>query len=120
MADRVYLEGRVSDERVQQALAGARAMPLLSVCESFGIPPIEAMTFGTPVVIADCCALPEVCGEAAVRCPPDDLEALVDSLRHVLTDRDLAERLRTAGAERAQHFSWTQTAAKMAACLDEL
>lgn len=120
VARHVFIEGRVSDARVQEALSSARAMPLLSVCESFGIPPIEAMTFGTPVVIADCCALPEVCGDAAVRCPPDDLEALVDALRRVLTERDLSERLRTAGAQRAQHFSWTHTAEKMAACLDQL
>jgi glycosyltransferase involved in cell wall biosynthesis len=120
VADRVDIEGRVSDERVQEVLASARAMPLLSVCESFGIPPIEAMTFGTPVVIADCCALPEVCGEAAIRCPPDDLESLVDCLARALTDRDLTEQLRAAGAERAQYFSWSQTADKMAACLDEL
>jgi glycosyltransferase involved in cell wall biosynthesis len=120
VADRVFLEGRVSDDRVQEALANARAMPLLSVCESFGIPLIEAMTFGTPVVIADCCALPEVCGEAAIRCPPDDLDALVDALTRVLADRALAEQLRTAGAIRAQNFSWSKTAQKMAACLDEL
>jgi glycosyltransferase involved in cell wall biosynthesis len=120
VADRVFLEGRVSDERVQEALASARAMPLLSVCESFGIPLVEAMTFGTPVVIADCCALPEVCGEAAVRCPPDDLDALVDGLSRVLTDGELAEKLRIAGAERAQHFSWSKTAEKMAARLEDL
>jgi glycosyltransferase involved in cell wall biosynthesis len=120
VADRVHLEGRVSDDRVCEVLASARVMPLMSVCESFGIPLVEAMTFGTPVVIADCCALPEVCGDAAVRCPPDDLDALVLGLARVLTDRSLAERLRTAGAERAQHFSWTNTAEKMGACLDAL
>jgi glycosyltransferase involved in cell wall biosynthesis len=92
-------------------------MPLMSVCESFGIPPIEAMSYGTPVIIADCCALPEVCGQAALKCPADDLNRLVWNLKNVLLDSDSAHRLQSAGFERVQQFSWEATARKMA---DEL
>lgn len=120
VGDAVHVEGRVSDERVGETLERARALPLMSVCESFGIPPIEAMTYGTPVVIADCCALPEVCGDAALACPMDDLDGLVERLRTVLTDETVAERLRRAGAERAERFRWSVIGEQMADALEEI
>lgn len=118
--DRVIIEGRVSDERVSEVMQGGRAFVLMSVCESFGIPAIEAMTFGTPVVVADCCAMPEVCGNAAVLVRPDNLQDLVAQLERVLIDENLADRLRTAGALRVREFPWSRTAASMAQHFDEL
>ena len=61
---KVHLAGRVTDEKARELFATSRAFVLMSVCESFGIPAIEAMTFGTPVVAADCCAIPEICADA--------------------------------------------------------
>ncbi|MGL4513958.1 MAG: glycosyltransferase family 4 protein [Lacipirellulaceae bacterium] len=120
VGESVHVEGRVSDARVVEALASARALPLMSVCESFGIPTVEAMTLGTPVVVADCCALPEVCGDAALTVPMDDVPALVERLRSVLTDPDEAERLRSAGAKRVERFQWATIAEQMAAELDRM
>jgi glycosyltransferase involved in cell wall biosynthesis len=117
---RVVLEGRVPDERVRQLYARARAFVLMSVCESFGIPAIEAMSFGTPVVTSDCCAMPEVCGPAADLSPPDDLPALTERLARVLTDPAHAEELRRRGFERVGRFRWADTAEAMARALEQI
>lgn len=120
VGDAVSIEGRVSNATVEQALASARVLPLMSVCESFGIPTIEAMTYGTPVVVADCCALPEVCGDAALACPMDNVPALTGLLRRVLTEPGLAETLRTAGVRRVQRFNWSVIGGQMADGLDQI
>lgn len=120
VGDHVFVEGRVSNERVEEVLAESRAMVLMSVCESFGIPLIEAMTFGTPVVAADCCALPEVAGEAAEFAEMDNLDSLVEKIANVLTNPQRAAELQTLGVDRSQEFSWANTGAKMADCLDEM
>jgi len=114
----VVIEGRVSDARVEEILRQSRCFVLMSVCESFGIPAIEAMSFGTPVVVSDCCAMPEICGRAADLSPVDDLPALIENLARALTDADHAQRLRQAGAVQAQRFQWQQTAVKMVECLE--
>jgi glycosyltransferase involved in cell wall biosynthesis len=120
VADRVIMEGRVPDERVEQVLARARVFCLMSVCESFGIPAIEAMSFGTPVVTSDCCAMPEVCRDAAILSPVDDVDALADNLYRVWSDRSLAETLRARGAANVQRFHWRHTATDMLKMLEEI
>jgi glycosyltransferase involved in cell wall biosynthesis len=117
---RVVFEGRVTDARVQELFGRARAFVLMSVCESFGIPAIEAMSFGAPVVTTDCCAMPEVCGDAADLCPADDLDGLVVRLKRVLLDAAHAEELRRRGFERVGRFRWSHTAEQMATALEEI
>ncbi|MGC4030697.1 MAG: glycosyltransferase family 4 protein [Tepidisphaeraceae bacterium] len=120
VADRVVFEGRVSDARREELVKTARVFTLMSVCESFGIPAIESMSLGTPVVTSDCCAMPEVCGNAADLCPTDDLAALTQLLEKALLDPAHAADLQKAGAERVKHFAWTNTAEGMARVFDEL
>lgn len=120
MSDRVVIHGRVSEMEMADRLRTARCCVQMSVCESFGIPAIEAMSFGTPVVASDCCAMPETCGDAAVLSPVDDVPALAGNLARVLTDSDLAQTLRTRGAARVPLFRWDQTAARMADALDDI
>ena len=120
VGDRVVIEGRVEDERVKELLARARCFVLMSVCESFGIPPIEAMSFGVPVVISDSCALPEVVGEAGSICPADDLEQLVARIFGILKNSAEAHRLQRLGAQRVARFSWRETAAEMANTLERM
>lgn len=115
--DRVVIEGRVSDDRVKEAFSTSRCFVLMSVCESFGIPAIEAMSYGAPVVTADCCAMPEVCGDAADLCPMDDLRELTERLARTLTDESRAEELRKAGVEQMQRYRWSDTVGQM---VDEL
>ena len=120
VADRVVFEGRVSDARREELLATSRAFVLMSVCESFGIPAVEAMSTRTPVVTSDCCAMPEVCGPAADLCPVDDLPALVDLLAVALTDPAHAAEMQRRGAERVRAFAWPDTAGRMAGVFDDL
>jgi len=118
--DHVTIEGRVPDERVEEVYGRARCFVLMSVCESFGIPAIEAMSFGTPVVTSDCCAMPEVCGDAADFVPVDDLPALEKTIERVLCDPLRAEELRQRGFQRVRRFSWHSTAERMAEVLEEI
>jgi glycosyltransferase involved in cell wall biosynthesis len=120
VSDRVQVEGRVSDERVMELLGRARAFVIMSVCESFGIPMIEAMSFGTPVIAADCCALPEVGGTAVDLSAVDDVDALAGHLRKILTDLPHADALRQRGAQRVEEFRWRSTAEQMAGVLDSI
>lgn len=114
----VFVEGRVPDARVQSVLSRSRGMCLMSVCESFGIPAIEAMSYGTPVVVARSCALPEVCGDAAAYCAEDQLEELVSVLRQVLCDEGQATALQRRGFARVQEFGWSRTAEQMARVIE--
>jgi glycosyltransferase involved in cell wall biosynthesis len=120
VSDHVVIHSRVSDGEMARRLRSARCCVQMSVCESFGIPAIEAMSFGTPVVASDCCAMPETCGEAAILSPVDDVAALAENIARVLTEAELARALRERGALRVPLFRWDQTAARMADVLDEI
>ena len=103
------LLGRVDYELLQRIMAGAAVVVVPSLYEGFGLPAIEAMACGVPVVASSRAALPEVCGEAAVLVDPDAV-GLVNGLLTVLENPELARRLRVAGRERATAFSWTASA----------
>jgi GT2 family glycosyltransferase/glycosyltransferase involved in cell wall biosynthesis len=102
--------GYVADEDLPGLYAGAAALTMPSLYEGFGLPVLEAMASGVPVVAANRTALPETCGDAAVLVDPDAPGALADALLDVVGDRALRERLVTAGLERAAHFTWERSA----------
>ncbi len=85
-------------------LAGVFVFP--SLYEGFGLPPLEAMASGTPVVTSNVSSLPEVAGDAAILVDPHDPDAIADAIYCVLTDRALRDSLRQKGLARAQQFSW--------------
>jgi len=89
---------------VMYRLAGAFVFP--SLYEGFGLPPLEAMASGTPVVTSNVSSLPEVAGNAAELVDPYDPEAIADGIYRVLTDVDLRRDLRRKGLARASQFSW--------------
>jgi glycosyltransferase involved in cell wall biosynthesis len=84
-----------------------------SLYEGFGLPPLEAMASGTPVVTSNVSSLPEVAGDAALLVDPRDPEAIAGAVRMVLTDRTLREDLRRRGLARARDFSWERSVARM-------
>lgn len=90
-------------------VAGAAVLVSTSIYEGFGLPPLEAMAAGTPVVAVRCGAVEEVCGDAAVLVE-NDAAAVADAVVRVLEDAELRERLVARGLERARRFSWARTA----------
>jgi glycosyltransferase involved in cell wall biosynthesis len=87
--------------------AGATALLLPSFFEGFGLPVLEAMTVGVPVIASDRGALPEVLGDAGLLVSPDDPEELAAAMHRVCTDAQLAAVLGARGARRALMFDWT-------------
>jgi glycosyltransferase involved in cell wall biosynthesis len=106
--------GAVPDALLPGLYAGAEAFALPSLYEGFGLPLLEAMACGTPVVAADTTALPETAGGAARLAPPD---GVADALSEVLGSPAERARLRTAGLARAAEFSWDRTAREVDAIL---
>jgi glycosyltransferase involved in cell wall biosynthesis len=107
---RVIFTGYVSDEDLPAIYSAADLFVFPSLYEGFGLPPLEAMACGTPVVCSNTASLPEVVGDAAIMVDPHDVEALAEAMHSVLTDPDLAEDLRRRGLERAARFTWERTA----------
>jgi glycosyltransferase involved in cell wall biosynthesis len=107
---RVYLAGYVDDQLLPSLYAGAIAAPYVSFYEGFGLPTVEAMACGTPVLTSNCSALPEVVGDAALTTDPYNTDAIAQALQQLLQDENLRKNLRARGLERAAHFNWQQAA----------
>jgi len=107
--DRVVRLGWVDDEARASLLAGASALAYPSRYEGFGLPPLEAMAAGAPVVATAVGAVPEVVGDAALLVPPADAGALAEALRSVLLDGERADDLRRRGHARVKVFDWGRT-----------
>ena len=112
--------GYVPDELLVGLYRGAEAFVLPSRYEGFGLTCLEAMACGTPVIAADRAALPEVCGDAALLVDPDDPDAITRAVLSAYESRPLAARLKAAGIERAQRYSWERAAAACDALLRTL
>lgn len=113
MADRVEWSGYLDDAGLLQAYQDADVLALLSRYEGFGLPVLEAMACGTPVVCSNAASLPEVAGTAAWLVDPDDVAGAAGALREVLANSATAARLRAAGFEQAKKFSWRTAAEAM-------
>lgn len=94
---------------IEHAYRTASLFSLTSHCESFGIPALEAMAHGTPAVLGDCCAIPEVAGDAALLVPPDDQNALAAAWARLLSDESEYRLRQDAGRARCAKFTWKQT-----------
>jgi len=110
-ADRLLFTGYVSDEALPLLYNAAEVFAFPSRYEGFGLPVLEAMACGTPVVAGDAPAVNEIVGDAALLVPPNDWRRLAEALERVLTDALLAERLRQKGLSLAASYSWSRTAA---------
>lgn len=100
----------LSDELVALFYSKADAFVYPSHYEGFGLPVLEAMTLGTPVITSNTSSLPEVAGDAALLIDPDDSTSLADSILNVISDSQLREKLISKGKERAKLYSWERTA----------
>jgi glycosyltransferase involved in cell wall biosynthesis len=105
-AQRISVLGYVTPEELAQWYARAMIFAFPSLDEGFGMPLLEAMAAGTPIVTSSRSALPEVAGEAALLADPQDTAALAHALQRLTEDEDLRARLSRLGVERARLFTW--------------
>lgn len=113
----VILPGFIAQADLPALYRQATMLVYPSLYEGFGLPPLEAMACGTPVVTSSTTSLPEVVGEAGLTVDPTSIEAITAAMARLLTDPGLAHHLRQAGLERAAGFSWQQAAQNTLACL---
>ena len=102
--------GYVPDEDLVALYSGAMGALCLSLYEGFGLPALEAMASGTPLLASNVTAIPEVVGDAGLLVDPYDVEAIAWGIKALAEDQALRENLRKKGLERAKHFSWQKTA----------
>ncbi len=111
-AEDVILTGYVGDDDLPALYRSATAFVYPSLFEGFGLPPLEAMACGTPVVTSNTSSLPEVAGDAALLIDPYDQSSIEDALLRIVQDQPLRARLREKGIEQAGKFSWRDAAEK--------
>ena len=117
---KIILTGYVPDIDLPAIYSGAAVFAWPSHYEGFGIPPLEAMACGVPVITSDNSSLPEVVGDAAIKIDAADTQALASSIEQVLTDKKLAKNLSQKGLAQAGKFSWDKSAQKLLDLLHEL
>ncbi len=117
IADRVRFLGYVPDADLPPLLSGALAFTFPSLYEGFGMPVLEAMACGAPVLTSTTSSLPEVAGDAALLVNPADTNAIAAALVRLATDAPLRADLRARGLARAAHFTWERCARETLAVL---
>ncbi len=120
LGDLVSFQGYAAEGALRDLYAGAVCLVLPSLREGFGLPVLEAMACGTPVITSSSSSLPEVGGDAALRVDPHDAIDLADAMYRVLTDADLRDDLRERGLKWVRAFSWRRTAEQISRLLDEV
>ncbi|MBA4158702.1 MAG: glycosyltransferase family 4 protein [Gemmatimonadetes bacterium] len=111
--ERIHWTGYVTEEDLPFLYAGSLALAYPSLYEGFGLPVLEAMSCGAPVLTSPLSSLPEVAGEAALYADPGSTPELAAALRRLAAEPALREELRARGLERARRFSWTDTAERV-------
>jgi glycosyltransferase involved in cell wall biosynthesis len=117
--DLAHVVGTVGREDLAALYSAARVMVYPSTVETFGLPPLEAMACGCPVVAADRTSIPEVTGDAALLADPDDVGALAAALRRAIEDEELRATLVEKGHAQVARFRWEDAAAGTLALLEE-
>lgn len=112
--EQIAFTGYVGEDELVALYRAAAVMVYPSFAEGFGLPVLEAMACGTPVVTSNVSSLPEVAGDAALTVDPSDTEAITGALCRLLTDERLHRTLSEAGIRRAAEFSWAKSASRLA------
>jgi glycosyltransferase involved in cell wall biosynthesis len=109
---RIHFTGRVPDDLLKQYFHHAETLVFPSHYEGFGLPPLEAMAAGCPVVVSNVASVPEVCGDAALYFDPYDVNDLSIKLELILANNELRDALREKGLARARSFTWERSVSK--------
>jgi glycosyltransferase involved in cell wall biosynthesis len=120
MEDQIILPGYIPDSELPAVIGGAEMLVEASLYEGFGLPVLEAMACGTPVVCSTAGSLPEIGGEAACYFMPADTADMISQISTVWNDAELQQALRQAGIERAAGFSWSRAARETLAVYERL
>ncbi len=110
VADRTVFVNSVSDADLPLLYNAADLFLFPSLYEGFGLPPLEAMACGTPVITSNACSLPEVVGDAGIMVDPGDVAMLAEQIEAVLNDQTKIKDMSAKGIEQAKHFTWEETA----------
>jgi glycosyltransferase involved in cell wall biosynthesis len=119
LASKAVHLGYIADSEREALYKGASVLVLPSFNEGFGLPVLEAMTVGVPVIASNRGALPEVLGDAGMLIDPDDPDSLTSALERMLTDTALARRLAARGLRRTRLFDWIASARALRSAYDE-
>src|SRR5579864_2884027 len=120
LENKIRFLGHVSDLELITLYSMADVFAFPSFFEGFGIPPLEAMACGAPVITSNTSSLPEVVGDAALLVDPHDVSALGHAIMRLLEDEQLREELRQKGFRRVQHYTWSASASKMLSIYQKL
>lgn len=110
LESRVIFTGYISEEDLIALMNGASVFTFVSLYEGFGLPPLEAMACGTPVIASNTSSLPEVVGDAGILVDPYNIDEIAQAIHDVLNSEALRAQMRRKGFERAKNFSWEKTA----------
>ena len=108
--DRIHFAGQLEGDDLPLIYSGAALFVFPSLHEGFGIPPLEAMACGTPVLVSSFASLPEVTGEDAIIVNPLDVNDIANGIKRILTNKELSKQFSDKGIERAKLFSWSHVA----------
>lgn len=117
--ERIFTTGFIPEERLVALNRCAVGLVFPSRGEGFGIPILEAMACGTPVITSNVSAMPEVAGDAALLIDSNDVEGLAAAMARLLSEKELVESLSQAGLARAREFSWEQAARRVLEAIEE-
>lgn len=109
---RIRALGYVSSDKLPVVYAGAALFVYPSIYEGFGLPPLEAMASGVPVIVSNRASLPEIVGNAGVLINPEDIESLAETMESLLGDKGKREKMSKMGLQRAKNFTWKTCADK--------
>lgn len=112
--------GYVNDGELRALYENAICFIYPSLYEGFGLPPLEAMACGCPVIVSNVASLPEVCGDAALYCDPYSPKDIADKIKLLIANPSLQEELRQKGLERAKLFTWEKCAKETMAVIEEV
>lgn len=113
LKDQVIFTGYVDEQDKAPLMSGATVFCFPSFYEGFGMPPLEAMACGTPVLTSNNSSLTEVTGEAAIQVDPYDLDQMAQKMAELCDNNDLRQQLRERGIKQAEHYSWTNAVEKL-------
>lgn len=110
LSDRIEFLGYISDKELPALYSAATLFVYPSLYEGFGLPPLEAMACGSPVIVSNKSSLPEVVGDAGILIEPEDIDGIADAMKRIIQQPLLRKELSEKGLQQAKKFSWTRCA----------